>query len=310
MKKLIQFSLLICSLNLFSQSTIKFVDFTSKKPAKDILAHIINDNDVLENTGITDKNGYFYLKVLKFDKTKNYYYYIDQANYIKVKEKIDWEIKDTITVELKANPNYRAKNFPKETLVMNCPYFDFGGYVSKEPRSLSELPIAISTKVKSYLLSRVGKKFYKNIYFKQGQIIDSIPYKKYFENAKMETRYYYFLCFAYTNLEKGIGEYTSNVELDEFGNIIKDIDFPKKSSTSNKFISLEEIKKKAVEKNFFIKDKTNVELDYDTVNNILVWKFINEEHKENGIFLQSELTYNAHNGNFLDLKVNKGEWVE
>ena len=193
---------------------------------------------------------------------------------------------------------------------MNCPYYSFGAYIAKEPRNLNELPLLISEKVKEYLKSRVGEKFYRNMYFKKGQIIDSIPYKKYFEKSNMETRYHYYLCFAFSNLEKGIGEYTSNVELDEFGNIINDIKLPKKNKDIYKLISLKNIKNKAILEKFYIQDKTKIEMDFDSDKNILIWKFINEEYKPNGIYIQKELIYNAHNGKYINLKINEGNWVE
>lgn len=70
---------------------------------------------------------------------------------------------------------------------------------------LNDLPLNISQKVKDYLLYRVGEKFYKKIYFKEGKIIDSLFCKKH----NMETRYLYILCFAFSNIEKGISHYFS-----------------------------------------------------------------------------------------------------
>ena len=145
---------------------------------------------------------------------------------------------------------------------------------------------------------------------KKGQIIDSINYNKYFENSIIETRYHYYLCFAYSNVEKGLGEYTSNIELDEHGNIIKDIDFPKNNSYINNLVALSKIKKKAINKKFYIDGKTKIEMNYDANKNILIWKFINEEYKSNGVYIEKELIYNAHNGKYLELKVNEGQWVE
>ena len=126
----------------------------------------------------------------------------------------------------------------------------------------------------------------------------------------METRYLYILCFAFSNIEKGIGEYTSTIEVDEFGKIIKDIDLPIKNPLINNIISLKETKSKAINRKFYVEEKTKIELNYDVSKNILAWKFTNEDYKSNNTFLQKILRYNAHNGKYLDLNIAEGQWIE
>ena len=126
----------------------------------------------------------------------------------------------------------------------------------------------------------------------------------------METQYLYILCFAFSNIEKGIGEYTSNIEVDEFGKIITDINLPKKTTIINKLVSLQETKNKVINRKFYVEEKTKIELNYDESKNILVWKFTNEEYKSDNTFLQKILRYNAHNGKYLDSNINKGEWID
>lgn len=317
MKKLLQILTLFCFLNSFAQTIIKIETYDEKKH-KYFLPHLIDENDIRESLRFEDGNGFYNLKNLKLDSLKTYRLYLDDDRFVKIDQKLNLKNNDTLIVKLKPNPNCNCKTFPKDVLVMSCPYYSFGAYIAKEPRSLDDLPLDISLKVKNYLLSRVGKEFYEKIYFKKGQIKDSIPYKKYFPNSQrnpeyydqMKTRYHYYLCFAYSNMEKGIGEYCSNIELDEFGNIIKNIDFPKKNSEINKLVSLNKTKNKAISRKFYIEGKTKIELNYDVNKNILVWEFINEEYKPNGIYIQEILQYNAHNGKYLDLKINNGQWVE
>ena len=308
MKKIIQIIILFYSINSLSQTIIKVE--TDDVKNKYFSLYLLDENDIMNSLGFKDNNGFNNLNSLKLDSLKTYRLYLDDSRFIKIDKKLNLKNKDTLIVKLKSNPNCNCKTFPKDVLVMNCPYYSFGAYIAKEPRNLNELPLLISEKVKEYLKSRVGEKFYRNMYFKKGQIIDSIPYKKYFEKSNMETRYHYYLCFAFSNLEKGIGEYTSNVELDEFGNIINDIKLPKKNKDIYKLISLKNIKNKAILEKFYIQDKTKIEMDFDSDKNILIWKFINEEYKPNGIYIQKELIYNAHNGKYINLKINEGNWVE
>jgi len=126
----------------------------------------------------------------------------------------------------------------------------------------------------------------------------------------METRYFYILCFAFSNIEKGIGEYTSTIEVDEFGKIIENIDLPINNPLINNIISLKETKNKAINRKFYVEEKTKIELNYDVNKNILVWKFTNEDYKSNNTFVQKILRYNAHNGKYLDLNIAEGQWIE
>lgn len=308
MKKIIQTIIIFNSLNIFSQTIIKVVPDEDKN--KYFLVGLLDENDIMKTLGSEDKNGFFNLYNLKLDSLKSYRLFIDDSRFIKIDHKLNLKNKDTLVVKLKPNPNCNCKTFQKDVLVMNCPYYSFGAYTAKEPRNLDELPLLISKKVKDHIKLRVGEKFYKNIYFKKGQIIDSINYNKYFEKSKMETRHHYYLCFAYSKVQKGLGEYTSNIELDELGNIIKDIDFPKNNSYINNLVALSKIKKKAIDEKFYIDGKTKIEMNFDANKNILIWKFINEEYKSNGVYIEKELIYNAHNGKYLELKVNEGQWVE
>lgn len=276
-----------------------------------ILPKLLNENDVMEFLGFKDNNDFYDIKTSKkLDTLKTYRLYLDNPRFIKIEEKLNLKSKDTLIIKLQTNPNCNCKTFTKDVLVMNCPYYSFGAYIAKEPRNLDELPLTLSQKIKNHLLNRVGKKFYKNIYFKKGQIIDSIPYKKYSQKSKMKTRFHYYLCFAYTNIKKGIGEYTSNIEIDENGNIIKEIDFPIDNRLINNIVSLKEIKDIAIKEKFYIEENTKIEMAYDSDKNLLIWIFKNKEYKPNGVYIEKELIYNAHNGNYIDLKINTGQWVE
>lgn len=305
MKKLIQIITLFCTLNSFSQTIIKVETYDDEKH-KYFSPHLINEKNEWDSLGFQNENGFFNLKQLKLDSLKTYRLYLDDSRFLKIDKKLNFKNNDTLIVKLKPNPNCNCKTFPKDVFVKNCPFYDFGLYQPLKPRRLADLPLNISQKVENYLLSRVGEKFYKKIYFKEGKIIDSIYCKRH----NMETRYLYILCFAFSNIKKGIGEYTSNIEVDEFGKIITDIDLPKNTSTINNFFSLNETKKKATNLKFYVEEKTKIELIYDESKNILVWKFTNEDYKSNTTYIQKTLRYNAHNGKYLDLNVGEGQWIE
>lgn len=306
MKKLLYILSLFCFLNSFAQTMIKVETYDDDEKHKYFLPHLIDENEMGSSLGTEDDNGFYSLKYLKLDSLKTYRLYLDDSRFIKVDKKLNLKNNDTLIVKLQPNPNYKPKTFSKDVILINCPFYDVYPYMPKIATRLDDLPLKVSQKVKDYLLSRVGEKFYKQIYFKEGKIIDSIFYKRH----NMETRYLYILCFSFSNIEKGIGEYTSNIEVDEFGKIIKDIDLPIKNPLINNIISLQETKNKAVNRKFYVKEKTKIELNYDVSKNILVWKFTNEDYKSNNTFLQKILRYNAHNGKYLDSNIAEGQWIE
>ena len=306
MKKLLYILSLFCFLNSFAQTIIKVETYDDDEKHKYFLPHLIDENDMGSSLGTEDDNGFYSLKYLKLDSLKTYRLYLDDSRFIKVDKKLNLKNNDTLIVKLKPNPNYNPKTFPKDVIVKYCPFYDVYPYMPKIVTKLNDLPLTISQKVKDYLLSRVGENFYKKLYFKEGKIIDSLFCKRH----NMETRYLYILCFSFSNIEKGIGEYTSNIEVDEFGKIITEIDLPKNSNSINKLISLKEAKNKAINQKFYVEEKTKIELNYDVSKNILVWKFTNEDYKSNNTFLQKILRYNAHSGKYLDLNVAEGQWIE
>lgn len=306
MKKFLLILSLLCFFNLFAQTIIKIESYDDHEKHKYFLPHLIDERDMGSSLGTEDGNGFYNLKYLKLDSLKTYRLYLDDSRFIKIDKKISLKNKDTLIVKLKPNPNYHPKTFPKDVIVMNYPFYSVYPYIPKTVTSLDDLPLNISQKVKDYLLSRVGERFYKKIYFKEGKIIDSLFYRR----QNMETQYLYILCFAFSNIEKGIGEYTSNIEVDEFGKIVTDINLPKKTTAINKIFSLKETKNKAINRKFYVEEKTKIELNYDESKNILVWKFTNEDYKSDNTFLQKTVRYNAHNGEYLDSDTTGGQWVD
>lgn len=306
MKKLLHILSLFCFLNSFAQTIIKVETYDDDKKNKYFLPHLIDEKYEGSTLGSKDSNGFYNLKYLKLDSLKTFRLYLDDSRFLKIDIKLNLNSNDTLVVKLKPNPNYNPKTFPKDVIVKKCPFYYLYPYMPKITTRLDDLPLNISQKVKDYLLSRVGEKFYKKIYFKEGKIIDSVFYKRH----NMETRYLYILCFAFSNIEKGIGEYTSTIEVDEFGKIIENIDLPINNPLINNIISLKETKNKAINRKFYVEEKTKIELNYDVNKNILVWKFTNEDYKSNNTFVQKILRYNAHNGKYLDLNIAEGQWIE
>jgi hypothetical protein len=51
-------------------------------------------------------------------------------------------------------------------------------------------------------------------------------------------------------------------------------------------------------------------MEYDSNKNILMWRFVNDEYTSDGKFKRKQNYYNAHNGEYIEEKINNGEWIE
>ena len=130
-------------------------------------------------------------------------------------------------------------------------------------------------------------------------------------NPKSNQKTAYYLCYSYRNIESGISMYTSRIELDDKGNVIKDIAFPKiENPSQEKIFPLSQIIQKATEREFYKESKTEIDMEYYAKNNILVWKLINEKYNSDYTYSTEELIFNAHNGDFIKKNSFKGEWID
>jgi hypothetical protein len=309
MKKITLLIILLTSLVSFSQSAIEFIDSESKSPICGIYSTIYKNEDKFENCGGSNKNGIFKIKIRELDNQAKYFLqYNDNVNYKPIWREINIKKKDTLKIHLERSRFFYDAS--KELLKSICGTYTFFGYTPREPNSLKDLPEFIQNKTIEYLKERVGELEFKKFELIGGQIIDLKEFKKRIPKSNQKTAYY--LCFSYRNIDSGISNYTSKIELDEKGNVIKNIDFPivKENSIQGKIIPLKSIIEKAVKRNFYKKKKTQFKMSFYSKSNILVWKLINETYNNDNTYLQKELIYNAHNGKFIKLKSNKGEWIE
>ncbi|MGI0106559.1 hypothetical protein [Salinimicrobium sp. WS361] len=298
-------TILVYSLNCFSQSTLRLVDSETEKPLDELYTYIYKNGNTFANCGATNKNGFKKLSVRNFDSLSTYQISINYLQYEPVWQNIDLTKNDTLTIHVKKNPYYIHSS--NDIISQGCSQYSFMNYYPREPRSLADLPEHIADKVSLYLKNRVGLQNYTNFNLIGGQIIEIDEYKR--RNPKSNPKTAFYLCFAYRNLDSGIAMYSSKIELDKNGNIIKDIEFPK-TTDKVKLISLSEIKKKALKDGYFKRDKTKIAMEYFSKENVLVWKFINETYKKDYTFLREDIYYNAQNANFIRVDQNKGEWIE
>lgn len=309
MKKISSFLMLLSSFTCFSQTVIKFIDSESKSPICGLYSTIYKNEDKFENCGGSNQKGIFKIKIRGFDNQAKYYLqFNDNINYKPIWQEINPKKQDTLKIYLERSRFFYDSS--EELLKTICGTYTFFGYNPREPTSLKDLPVFIKNKTVKYLKDRVGKLEFEKFELIGGQIIDLKEFKKRIPKSNQKTAYY--LCFSYRNINAGVSNYTSKIELDEKGNVIKNIDFPivKENSIQEELVPLKSLIKKALKKKFYKKNKTQIKMSFYSKSNILVWKLINRTYNNDNTYLHEELIYNAHDGKFIKLKSSQGEWIE
>lgn len=290
----------------FCQSAIKFVDSQTGKPLCDMYSYIFKDENIFENCGGSDENGIWKLTTRQLDSNADYFFSFNTQKYEPIWKKIDLQNKDTLVFYVKKDAYYIENH--KHLLYQNAgSCLNSAKYIPRVPRSLTDIPASIAKKVLSHLEERLGD-YHKDFHLVGGQIINLEKCKKIASEADMKTAY--CLSFSYRCLKSGIGMYASNVELDEFGNVLKSIDFPEiKGKNKLHIIPLSQIKEKAIKEKFYW-EETEIHMQYSPEQNILMWVFTNIFFNNNHTFLQEKRFYNAHNGELVKKEKGEGEWID
>lgn len=185
----------------------------------------------------------------------------------------------------------------------------YSGYQPKDPYSINELPLNIQVKVKSYLLERVGKDFYKKLVLNGGEIIDIErlyavnPSARSWESVPP----IYSLCFIVWDSLKLSSSYSFILNLNQKGALLGIVELPdiKHNSTKAKIMTMNEAKKIAIANNFYDK-YTNVNSCYYKKIDSIVWVFEQTEPGE-GTRNLTKLLINAHTGAIIDKVSSKVE---
>jgi len=301
------FTILLTS-TCFSQTTVKFIDSKTGNPIYNFYSNIYKNGNTFQDCGASNKQGYKKIKILNIDSVATYHLSVSRLRYKPIWQKIDLTKLDTLIIKIEDNPYYISET--NNLLTQECNEYSFIDYYPREPRNLDDLPENISKKVCTYLKNRVGLKNYYDYNLIGGQIIEIGEYLKRHPDSNQKTAYY--LCFAYRNIKSGISMYSSKIELDEDGNILNDISFPKTKNVNKKIklISLSKITKKEIRRGVFKKDTTKISMEYLADENILVWKFENETYSKNNNFKVENSFYNAHTGKFLKNETSNGFWIQ
>ncbi len=273
-----------------------------------VYSNIYKNENSFVNCGCCNEQGYYTPYIREYDSTAQYQFSLNFMKYKPVWKEIDLTKSDTLVIPVFKDDYYIENSdslFTKRSSI-----YSWGKYTPRRIRSYNDIPENIAAKAREYLKARVGNEIASNFELVSGQIIELNEFKEYFPGSTHKTAYY--LGLSYRNLDKGISMYASNLELDENGNVVKELQFPIIANDTCAFeiYSFKRIKQKAQQEKFYSPDKSKINMEYDSDKNILMWEIINDKFSQDGKFTRKQYYYNAHNGEYIGEKINNGEWIE
>jgi hypothetical protein len=149
-----------------------------------------------------------------------------------------------------------------------------GGYEPDEIQSMVDLPTGIRAAVHENLEQRLGTEFLEQLEFSGGEIVDFEELYRINPGAR-DYRWIvpkYRLFFSFRARDLGIKEYRAEVELDENGAVISDIDLPRIAENPSKgtFVPFRIARKAATDRRFHA---TKVQIEYMEKFDAIVWRF-------------------------------------
>lgn len=308
MRRAIIILFLFNSLSSFSQTAFRFINGETTEPISGVYSNIYKDENSFLNCGCSSEQGYYTPYFGKYDSTAQYHFSLNFMKYKPIWKEIDLTKSDTLTIRF-FKDNYYIENCDS-LFTKRSSHYSWEKYTPRKIRSFKDIPENIEEKVRNYLKERVGNELANDFELVAGQIMELDEFKEYFPNSTLKTAYY--LELSYRNLNKGISMYASNLELDENGEVVKEIQFPVLANDNYPFeiYSFKRIKQKAKQDEFYFPDKTEIDIKYDSNKNILMWRFVNDKFTTDGKLKRKQNYYNAHNGEYIGEKINNGAWIE
>jgi hypothetical protein len=170
-------------------------------------------------------------------------------------------------------------------------------YAPKEVESLSELPDAISAKVRDHLVERLGDTFYSQLKFQRALIVDFeelyrvAPWAR---AARWEI-FAYKLEYEFARRDLGIKSYGAEIWLRRDGTVIREIDLPniRRDPKKSTLIPVKE----AIQVSKMNKFRPeSIELAYRTEEDSIAWRMVRQSRDGTTWWLY----ISAHDGTILD----------
>jgi hypothetical protein len=304
MKTFILSILFIFPLAAIAQRTFKLslISAETGKPMAKKWVTILKDKDQYINYGFSDSLGTVNFSIRNYDSTATYQVEIVNRweNSVQAGMFDITGIKNSQPV-IKLIPAAHSMPYGCGTRIYTS------GYQPKEPYSIDELPLNIQANLKSYLLDRVGKEFYKKLVLNGGQIVNLERLYAVDPSARSRESVppIYSLCFMVWDRLKRSSSYNFILNLDQIGTLLGILELPdtKHNSTKAKILTKDEAKKIAIANNFYDK-YTDVYSCYNKERDSIIWVFAQKEPGE-GIRNLTKLLIDAHTGAVVDKVTSK-----
>lgn len=309
MKIILSSLLFLIPATSFSQivKKVKLIELATKKPIKEQYVSILKNNDLWVSIGATDPKGNCKFEIWNYDSSSSYQVDINAKGYKQLRQSIDLLNKKTLNITLVPDSIYFPQ-FPN-MIYEDCSGFGFGDYFPYEPSKLDDIPKTIQEKVISHIKAKVGAEFYSKLKFSGGQVVNLDRLYLVYPKAKdfKWTPYSYYLCFSFSDFEKGIAKYTAKIVLDSNGNVIEDIQLPNIKAIPNKSNIISIYKATEIAKFYnFQAGIENIKLYYDKELDSFVWCF-SKIVNDNGLTFGIEtIVINAITGNKIEIRYGGG----
>lgn len=185
-----------------------------------------------------------------------------------------------------------------------------GPYVPTDLTSVTQLPDSIRKKLETYLISRLGQRFYKSMEFYSGQKVDL--QKLYLIHPAAHdykwTVASYYLCFTCKSLPDVDSYYTAGVQMDIAGRVIEPINLPSiaHDSTKGRIINWRQATKIARRNGVRTKNCT---LSYSPPLDVLVWGFRKSREPRPGLILEKRIFIDANSGQILRKRNDRRRYI-
>jgi hypothetical protein len=174
-----------------------------------------------------------------------------------------------------------------------------GGYDAREPKSMSEIPPLVRSRLESHLRERLGETIFRRLVLDGGQIVD-VPQLLRSDPSANDYQWEipsFRLSFKLVLPEAGISSYVATIELRADGSVIQDIDLPCFACAPDKLRVLPLAEAAAIATDAgFSKTDAAVEIDYQADIDSLVWIFSQQISDDGNVIKYDRMSLDAHTG--------------
>lgn len=306
---LIFFQVVFLSHSGICQAFYRILDKSSGETLKEYDCEVIQDGYI--NYSTLKSNGSDYYSIappysdLQASGKHRYFLSIEKRDYLPQWIEIDLERKDTLEVFLDKDPNFREE---EKGLYFNwCGIPIMRSYYPKPFRRWEDLPENVAEQIKKQVIARIGPAAFQKLYISTAHQFDTdLMNRLGVKNSYPPGTKSYRVCLSFSDPEKGIAQYTSELVYLDNGTMVVPPKFPifafhKGERVANWDLKpVQEITKSAQE-NFDDLDTSSQPIfEYYPRRDTFAWVFSKQmEKKENGLIRSRTMYLDAFTGELL-----------